>query len=98
MTTEVIAAFIGAIGVVLVAIIGAIGASKLGIGTNQEKLVQTLKDLITGQDKKIAELNHENALASQRIRSLEIKVKELEELTVDQAQLIHKLQSRVRGD
>lgn len=90
--TEILAAVIGALGVIIVAIVGAVGASKLGVGTNQEKLVATLKDLITAQDHKIDELTQDKNDAALRINTLENKVKELETLTVNQARMIDRLQ------
>jgi hypothetical protein len=89
--TEVIAAFIGAIGVVLVAIIGAVGAAKLGVGTSQEKLVATLKELIAAQDQKIDDLKKEKESDNRRIGTLEEKVRDLEKLTISQARTIDNL-------
>lgn len=91
---EIIAAIIGAFAVVLVALIGAIVAVKLGIGTSQEKLVSTLKDLITAQDNKIGELEEAKKQNLLRIQELESRVGELESLTIKYALIIEELKKR----
>lgn len=83
--SQIIAAALGAFGVIVVALIGLYGAQRLGIGQNQEKLVATLKQLLEAQDKRIQELEKERKEDTQRILQLEERVKELEKLTVAQA-------------
>lgn len=89
--TQIIAAALGAVGVIGVALIGLYGAQKLGIGQSQEKLVATLKQLVEAQERRIAELEKEHRIDAERIQKLEVQVGELTALTVTQALEIKQL-------
>lgn len=85
MNGDVIAAIIASIGGITVALVGVLGARKLGIGSSQEKLIATLNDLVEANEKKIKELEAQIAMYQQKILELETKIEELERATVDQA-------------
>jgi hypothetical protein len=89
--TEIIAAAFGALGVIIVSLIGLYGAKRLNIGPNQEKLVVTLKDLIDAQNLKITVLEKQRVEDAERIHTLEKRVEELQVLTVTQAIEINRL-------
>jgi ferritin-like metal-binding protein YciE len=94
---EVYVAFISVFGTIVVSLIGVFVAKKYNIGPNQDKLVQTLKDIVAAQDRKIAELQkliEDNMI---QIHELTAQVEELRELTVHQALLINDLQDRPTG-
>jgi len=93
---EIVAAALAAGATVIVALFGVLGARKLGIGTQQEKLVSTLKDLLEIQNQKIAVLETASVIDKQRIAVLEKRVDELEQLTIRQAQVIDSLTRRER--
>jgi Tfp pilus assembly protein PilN len=87
----ILAAALGAFGLIGVALIGLYGARKIGIGKNQEVLVATLKDLIEAQNQKIKILEEQRNQDRKRIEALEHKVEELTHLTVYQALEIDRL-------
>jgi hypothetical protein len=92
----IIAAALGALGLIIVSLIGLYGARKIGIGQNQERLVNTLKDLIEAQNKKILALEQTRDEDRGRIEVLERRVAELSALTVSQALEIEHLRNPVR--
>lgn len=91
---EFASAALGVLGTIVVALIGLYGSKKLKIGTNQEKLVQVLKDLVEAQNKKIEDLEAQIQIDANRILALESKVRELTETTVGQATEILNLRRR----
>ena len=93
---EIVSAALAAGTTVIVALLGVLGARRLGIGTQQDKLVATLKDLIEAQTQKISVLEAASLVDKQRIASLERRVDELEQLTIRQAQVIDTLTRRER--
>lgn len=84
METIIVAA-LQAGALIIVALFGLYGARKLGIGQNQEKLVSTLKELIDAQNLKIEELEKNRTEDRERIEKLEAEVKDLKDLTIEQA-------------
>jgi flagellar motility protein MotE (MotC chaperone) len=94
---DVASAAVAAGATVIVAIIGVLGAKRLGIGVSQEKLVATLKDLLEAQTQKITLLEEASIVDKQRIASLEKRVDELEQLTIRQAQIIDSLTRQERN-
>lgn len=91
--TEIIAAIAGILGTIIVSGFTYFMARRAGIGPYQDTLVSKLKDLVALQTNEISGLKNENGLLTIRIESLEKKVEELEELTVEQAMLINRLSS-----
>jgi len=85
---EIVVALIGTLGALLIATIGLYGSSRLGIGANQEKLVQTLTEIVDAQEKKMAQLEEYIKERDKIIDALRVRVDELETLTVAQS---HKL-------
>ena len=83
--SDVAAAIVAAVGGVIIALVGVFGARKLGLGTSQEKLIETLSALVEANEKKIRELQEEIAHYKSKIGELEDKVSELEKVTIDQA-------------
>jgi hypothetical protein len=94
---EIVAAALAAGATVIVALLGVLGARKLGIGTQQDKLVATLKDLVEAQEQKITVLEAASLIDKQRIAALEKRLDELEQLTIRQAQIIDSLTRRERA-
>lgn len=94
---QLLAAGFGAIGTIIVAALGLYGAQKAGIGKTQERLVQSLKDLVDAQEKKITALESTNLQNTNRITDLETKVQSLTDLTVSQAAVIDSLRRRRRA-
>lgn len=87
----IIAAALGALGLIVTTLLGLYGARKFGIGQTQEKLVETLKDLIDAQNLKIEELETARKEDRERIVALEETVEKLKGLTIDQALELGKL-------
>lgn len=85
MSDALVTTVIGTISAVFLAILGLWGAKKFKIGSAQEKLVETLRDLIEAQDRKIKELTDALEKANARIAILEAEVNDLKGLTVEQA-------------
>lgn len=90
--SEIFAALIGAIASLVVSYFGIYGARKAGIGTTQEKLVTSLKDLVSTQTGqlalqagKIKELEDLSLGNKEAIKLLQQNITELKELTVKQA-------------
>lgn len=94
--SEIYVALISVIGTIIISLIGVFVAKKYNIGPNQEKLVQTLKDIVEAQDRKIAELQAAVKSNELLIRELTTQIEELRELTVHQALLIDELQTDKR--
>lgn len=88
---EIIVAFIGSLGAILIAVIGLYGSSKLGLGANQEKLVHTLSEIVDAQEKKITQLEEYIKERDKIIEALQIRVDELETLTIAQSQKLRDL-------
>ncbi len=91
---QIVSSAIGALSVVVVAFVGLFAAKWAGIGTNQEKLVATLKELLEAQTQKIDQLEEEHKENQTRIQTLEAKVEELEALTITQALEIERLRKK----
>jgi hypothetical protein len=91
---EIVAAAFAAGATVIVALFGILGAKRLGIGTQQDKLVSTLKDLVEAQTQKILVLEEASQHDKNSIAALEVRVDELEQLTVRQAEVIDSLTRR----
>jgi TolA-binding protein len=73
------------------AFLGFWGAKKLKIGPNQEKLVDTLNDLLKAQEIRIQQLEQKTRDQQARIKELEDKVKELQMIIIDQARELERL-------
>jgi uncharacterized coiled-coil protein SlyX len=86
-----LAALVGAGATVIVALIGVIGAYKLKIGVNQDRLIETLNFLIHAQENKIKLLEDQAKIYESKIEELVKKVDELERVVVLQAETIEKL-------
>lgn len=86
----VIAAALNAIAYIIIALLGIYGGRKL-LGPNQDKLVDTLNDLLAAQDRKIKELEDGNAARDDKILKLEKQITELKALTIFQAKEIERL-------
>jgi peptidoglycan hydrolase CwlO-like protein len=104
MSDTITVALISALGALIVSFIGVFVAKTYKIGPNQDKLVQTLKDLLAIQDKKIEELqnmieqNQKEILDSRnKIVQLTTELESLKDLTVSQALLITDLQRQLGG-
>jgi len=82
---EIIVALIGSLGAVLIAVVGLYGSSRLGIGTNQEKLVHTLTEIVEAQEKKIEQMQEYIKERDKIVEALQTRVDELEALTVAQS-------------
>lgn len=97
----IIAAGLGALATIIVALIGLYGARKAGIGTTQDRLITTLQGLVQSQEKRISVLVSEATDRDRRIDTLEQQVASLKELTINQALTIKKLSAgrrRVRNE
>ena len=86
----IIAAALNASAYIVIAALGLIGGRRL-VGPNQDKLIDTLKDLVEAQDTKILNLENENKLRDEKIASLDKQVVELKALTIFQAKEIERL-------
>jgi len=86
----VIAAVLNAISYIAVAVLGFWGGKRL-VGPNQDRLIDTLKDLVDAQDLKIKSLELENTTRDEKIGSLEKQLLELKALTIFQAKEIERL-------
>lgn len=104
MSETIIVAVISASSALIISLIGAFVAKIYKIGPNQDKLVQTLKDLLNAQDKKIEDLQSIVEKSKQEILDNHKKLLDLTEeleilknLTVSQAILIEELQKKLGG-
>lgn len=104
MSDTITVALISALGALIISLIGVFVAKTYRIGPNQDKLVQTLKDLLAIQDKKIEELqeliegNQREIVESRnKITQLTTEIESLKNLTVSQALLIANLQHQLGG-
>jgi hypothetical protein len=86
----IIAAALNASAYIIIAILGIIGGRRL-IGPNQDKLIDTLKDLVDAQETKIKALEAGNVISNEKIATLERQVVELKALTIFQAKEIERL-------
>lgn len=86
----VIAAVLNAASYIVVAVLGFVGGKRL-VGPNQDRLIDTLKDLVDAQDLKIKTLELENTTRDEKINSLEKQLVELKALTIFQAKEIERL-------
>lgn len=93
MANEILTAVIAASGGVIIALIGLYSAKKLKIGQAQEKLVDTLQELIEAQDRKIKDLTASLDEAHTKILTLQQEVEALKNLTIEQALEIKGLES-----
>lgn len=89
----VIAAVLNALSYVAVAVIGFLGGKRL-IGPNQDRLIDTLKDLVDAQDLKIKSLEDQGKIQSEKIAQLDKQLIELKALTIFQAKEIERLSNR----
>lgn len=103
-TNSLIAAFLGIMGGLVTTLAGLFFANKAGVGITQEKLVARLKDLVDIQEKKIGEqadqikdLETRATNQDTEIASLKVKIDDLSDLTVRQAQTIDKLSRAARN-
>jgi len=90
----IIAAIVGAMSTILLALIGVYGAKRAGLGTTQERLIADQKGIIDTQDRSLQLLKERVNAQDVKIYNLETKVQELTDLTVKQAILIRKLLSK----
>lgn len=93
----IIAAILNASSYIIIAALGLIGGRRL-IGPNQDKLVDTLKDLVDAQDIKIKNLESESRTRDDKIASLDKQVIELKALTIFQAKEIERLTDRLNSN
>ena len=91
-----VAAIVSSITTILVSIIGIVWARKAGLGQTQDKLVENLKDLVETYKIKVDMLEETESQNQEKIANLEGRVKELEDLTVSQAETIKILQTKRR--
>lgn len=91
----VIAAILNASSYIIIAVLGLIGGRRL-IGPNQDKLVDTLQDLVNAQEIKIKSLEEDNKLRDEKIATLDKQVIELKALTIFQAKEIERLTERLK--
>lgn len=89
--TELIAAIAGILGTIIVSIFTYFMARRAGIGPYQDTLVSKLKDLVDLQANEIKDLKEDKVLLEARVKDLEKKVDDLENLTVRQALKINEL-------
>jgi hypothetical protein len=94
----IIAAGLGALATIIVALIGLYGARKAGIGTTQDRLIVNLQGLVQSQEKRIGVLVSEATDRDRRIDTLEQQVAGLKDLTISQALTIKKLSAGRRRD
>ena len=101
--SEIIIALIGILSIIISSIASFVLAKKAGIGPFQDTLVSTLKNLTTAQGDEISSLKTQKVTQDERIKALEqtveklqIRIDELEELTVSQAILIQQLTPKKR--
>lgn len=92
----ILAAALNGVAYIIIALLGIYGGRKL-VGPNQDKLVDTLKDLLEIQTVKITVLEEENTVNKNKITVLEGQITELKALTIFQANEIAKLQSAKMG-
>lgn len=91
--SEIIVALISVVGTIIISLLGVVIAKKYNIGPNQEKIVQTYKDLLEIQDRKIGVLRDEVQESKEEIHKLRTEVDLLKALTIRQAFIIDTLQS-----
>lgn len=92
---EIFVALISLSGTVILALIGYYGAKRYKIGPNQDKLISTLQGIVNAQDARIEQLEHETQeyKAVQDRQTTEIK--ELRNLTIQQALTIERLETEL---
>lgn len=95
--SEVIAAIIGVLGTIIISLISVYFGLKYRIGPNQDKLVQTLKDIVAAQDRKLTELQKAVEDGAKQILLLTNEVEELRDLTVSQALQIADFRVKLLG-
>lgn len=88
MPEGIIIALISVAGTLLIAILGLYGAKKYNIGPSQEKLVDTLQDLVSAQGDRIQELEQKLG----RIPFLENEVERLNRIVFNQIIKIQELE------
>jgi uncharacterized protein HemX len=93
---EILVALVGLLGTLIIALLGLYGARKYKIGENQDKLVATLKDIVSAQDRKIKEQDEKIQKLIKNQELLTARVEELEQLTIEQAVTIRKHHSSAR--
>lgn len=86
----IVAAALNSIAYIVIAVLGVYGGKKL-VGPNQDKLIDTLKDLVDAQEQKIKSLEQKDLEKDAKITSLEKQVTELKALTIFQAKEIERL-------
>jgi hypothetical protein len=91
----VLASLLNAASYVLVAVLGLIGGRRL-VGPNQDRLIDTLKNLVDAQQLKIETLESDAKIRDEKIASLDKQVIELKALTIFQAKEIERLTERLR--
>lgn len=96
--SDVIISVIGLFGTVLIAALGLYGARKYNIGPNQDKLVNTLKDLVDAQGERISQLELEAKERDHRILSLSSELTRLNNLTISQLLKIQELKLQLESE
>lgn len=92
----IVAAGLNASAYIVIALLGIYGGRKI-VGPNQDKLIDTLKDLVEAQDAKIVVLENESKVNQERISTLEKQITELKALTIFQAKEIERLSAGKMG-
>jgi hypothetical protein len=95
---DVAISVIGLFGTVLIAVLGLYGARKYNIGPNQEKLVNTLKDLVDAQGDRISQLELEAKERDQKLVLLSTEVTRLNNLTISQLLKIQELELQLEAE
>lgn len=91
---EIAIALISVIGGVIAAIITQRYRKQETVDTEQEKLIETLKDLVEARDTKIQDLEALVKELTEQVRLLRLQVLELREVIVHQALLIQNLSGK----
>lgn len=85
------AALIGGLITLLISVIGVVTAKKTGLGSAQEKLVASLKELVEAQETRIGMLETSGNEREIQMGQLRKEVRLLRKLTIKQARIITKL-------
>lgn len=100
MPEAVLIAIISAVTTLLVAVITVFGAKKLpkrlGLSSNQNELVKTLKDIVEAQNIKIEILEQNKKDSDIKMESSVQRIEDLEQLTISQAKKISSLERLLR--